>query len=380
MNGVPTGNTPPSVQVVKGSTGTALLELHGAWTIDHWSTVQDLRATLEDGSSRIPAVEMISGAGIELLDTAGAMVLLALAEKRQARLDQFSPPYQRLLQFVAERSAPGDDKPVKTAERGVFFYVGRSVVDFWQASTGLLGFFGRASLELADVVRRPGRFRMREFFVQLETVCIDAVGIVALVSVLIGTVVAYLFASQMQRYGAALFVVDTIGIAMCRELSPLIAAVIMAGRSGSAFTAQIGTMKMNEEIDALQVMGLSPVQVLVLPRVLALMIALPLLVFVGDLIGILGGFFVAQSYLDITSATFFQRLREVLTMNSFAVGFIKAPVFALVIGLIGCRMGFISEPNARSVGLSTTSTVVQSIVAVIILDALFAVWFVELGI
>jgi phospholipid/cholesterol/gamma-HCH transport system permease protein len=203
---------------------------------------------------------------------------------------------------------------------------------------------------------------------------------VALVTFLIGVVVAYLSAMQLQKYGANIFIVDGIGLTMARELSPVLVAIIVAGRSGSAFTAQIGAMKINEEIDALQALGLSPIHVLVLPRLIALILAMPLLTFVGDVIGIAGGALIANEMLGITPITFYERLQTVLPLKAYLVGLGKAPVFAAVIALIGCRMGFRVENTATSVGINTTSTVVQSIVSVILLDAAFAVIFQKLGI
>jgi phospholipid/cholesterol/gamma-HCH transport system permease protein len=241
-------------------------------------------------------------------------------------------------------------------------------------------FVGVVALELLRLIRRPKLFRFKETVSQFETVCLDAIPIVALVTFLIGVVFAYLLGLQAQRYGANIFVVDGVGLAICRELSPLLVAVIVAGRSGAAFTAQIGTMKVQEEIDAISTLGLSPVQVLVIPRLVAIAIALPLLVFVGDVAGIAGGMLIAAWQLDIFAPTFLDRLHDVLPMSAPVVGLVKAPVFAVFIALIACRMGMLVARDARSVGINTTSTVVQSIVWVIVLDAVFAIVFQQLGI
>jgi phospholipid/cholesterol/gamma-HCH transport system permease protein len=193
-------------------------------------------------------------------------------------------------------------------------------------------------------------------------------------------VFAYLLGQQAMRYGANIFVVDGVGLAMCRELSPLLAAIIVAGRSGAAFTAQIGTMKVQEEIDAISTLGLSPIQVLVIPRLVAIMAALPLLVFVGDVAGIGGGMLVGAWQLDLPPRAFIERLHDALPLSALLVGLGKAPVFAAFIAVIACRMGMLAARDARSVGVNTTSTVVQSIVWVIVLDALFAVVLQRLGI
>jgi phospholipid/cholesterol/gamma-HCH transport system permease protein len=221
--------------------------------------------------------------------------------------------------------------------------------------------------------------RIGETVSQFEAVALDAIPIIALLNFLIGVVIAYLLGVQAQRYGANLFVADGVGLAVCRELSPLLASVLVAGRSGAAFTAHIGTMKVEQEIDAITTLGLSPIQVLVIPRLVALMTALPLLVFVGDVSGISGGMLVGAGQLGIAPEVFIERVHNALEMRHFAVGVAKAPVFAAFIALIACRMGMLVARDARSVGENTTSTVVQSIVWVIVLDAGFAVLLQNVG-
>ena len=290
----------------------------------------------------------------------------------------FRPEHLQLVKLIRDRydfSKPdGVQKPLS-----VFQEIGKTTFDFFRALTAIFVFMGETTCAFGQLFRNPRLFRMKEFFVQLELGCVNAIPICALVTFLIGVVVAYLFAGQFEKYGAHIFIVDAVSLAMCRELSPIIIAIIVAGRSGSAYTAQIGTMKINEEIDAMTILGLSPQQVLVVPRVLALVVALPALVFVGNVVGILGGLFIADTQLGVTGATYLDRLQTVLTARHILAGLIKAPVFAVFIALIGCRLGLAVENNARSVGLNTTSTVVQSIVAVILLNAAFAIIFVNLG-
>jgi phospholipid/cholesterol/gamma-HCH transport system permease protein len=215
--------------------------------------------------------------------------------------------------------------------------------------------------------------------VQLEQVCLNAIPVVVLVTLLIGVVFAYLLGMQASQYGANIFVVDGVAIGMTRELAPMLVAIIMAGRSGASFTAQLGTMKLTEEIDAIRTLGLSPVAVLVVPRVLALMIAMPLLTFVGNVASIGGAIIVAGPMLDITPVTFVERLHTSLALRHVVIGLVKAPVFALVIALIGCRMGMDVRRDTSAIGTSTTSTVVQCIVAVILINAAFAIVLQELG-
>jgi phospholipid/cholesterol/gamma-HCH transport system permease protein len=190
---------------------------------------------------------------------------------------------------------------------------------------------------------------------------------------LVGMVFAHLLAIQIEKYGANIFIVDGVALAVARELAPLLTAILVAGRSGAAFTAQIGAMKVTEELDAISTLGLSPFHVLVLPRMLAIVVAMPLLTFFGDLLGLLGAALIAAQQLDITLFTFFSRLKDVLPLDSVLYGLYKAPVFAIAIALIACRNGFAVTRDARSVGERTTATVVQSLVAVILINALFAV-------
>jgi phospholipid/cholesterol/gamma-HCH transport system permease protein len=221
---------------------------------------------------------------------------------------------------------------------------------------------------------------MRATIAQFERVALDAIPIIAMMTFLVGVVFAYLLGAQARRYGATVFVVDGVGLAICRELGPMLVAVIVAGRSGAAFTAQLGSMKVQEEIDAIRTLGLSPVQVLVLPRLVAIVLGLPLLVFLGDLAGILGGMLISAWQLDIPPAMFAARLHAVLPKSAVVIGLAKAPLFAAFIALIACRMGFSVTRDSRSVGEHTTATVVQAIVWVIALDAVFAVTLQHLGI
>jgi phospholipid/cholesterol/gamma-HCH transport system permease protein len=244
----------------------------------------------------------------------------------------------------------------------------------------LFNFVGRLSIELAALMGSPGRWRWREFGAQVSSVFVGAIPIVIGMLFLLGVVFAYLLGDQAQQYGASIFVVDGLLLAILREVSPIIVAVLVAGRTGAAITAQIGTMKVTEEIDAITTLGLSPLAVLVIPRMLALLIAMPLLVFIGDIAGVAGGMLVVEGQLDISKSIFIDRTVEVLDLKTLLVGLGKAPVFAIFIALIACRMGLSVTRDARSVGANTTSTVVQSLVAIIILNAIFAVMFVKLDI
>jgi phospholipid/cholesterol/gamma-HCH transport system permease protein len=237
------------------------------------------------------------------------------------------------------------------------------------------------TVEASEALVRPARnLRVPAIFHQIEETGINALPIVGLLAFLIGVVLAYQGADQLKRFGAEIFTINLLGVGVLREIGGLITAIIVAGRSGSAFTAHIGTMRVNEEIDAMQTMGLNTVETLVLPRIIGLVIALPLLTFYSDVMGLIGGAFMCYFQLGITIHVFLRQLQDAVTLNTLLVGLVKAPVFAFVIALVGCYEGFQVERNAASVGLLTTRAVVEGIFLVIVLDAAFSVMFSVLGV
>lgn len=354
--------------------GGPVLRLTGAWRMRGLAEIEAALAAIASVPRRI------DGSALTELDSAAALVLLrALGQLDDAAapFEGFAPPHARVLDRVrahlARPAATPPPKPWRTLAR-----LGSKAAGLGALLAGHLNFFGATAAALAEGVRHPGRLRPRELSAQFEQTGLDALPVVALVTALIGVVFAYLLGLQASQYGANIFVVDGVAIGMTREIGPIIVAVIIAGRSGAAFTAQLGSMRLAEETDAIRTLGLSPMQVLVVPRAVALMLALPLLVFVGDVASLAGAMAIAGPMLDITPAAFLGRLRESLELRHAIVGLAKAPVFALVIAVIGTRMGLTVARDTRAVGIATTSTVVQSIVAVILLDALFAVVLQEL--
>jgi phospholipid/cholesterol/gamma-HCH transport system permease protein len=329
------------------------------------------------------SVRTIDGAGVGELDTNGAWLLLeaagALGGQGAPELRAFQPRHLAMLELVLRHAEATAPMPPPRRE-GVRMLTGRGTLALWGHVVGLFDFTGRLFAELIGLMHRPGRWRWREFGAQLRSVFVGAIPIVAAMMFLLGVVFAYLLGDQAQQYGANIFVVDGLLMAILREISPVIVAVLIAGRTGAAITAQIGTMKVTEEIDAITTLGLSPLAVLVIPRFMALLIAMPLLVFIGNIAGLLGGMLVASHQLGISSHMFYDRMVDVVQMKFLMVGLGKAPVFAFFIALIACRMGLSVTRDARSVGANTTSTVVQSLVAIILLNAAFAVIFVQLGI
>ncbi|HUF57353.1 MAG TPA: MlaE family lipid ABC transporter permease subunit [Thermohalobaculum sp.] len=322
----------------------------------------------------------------EALDTGGAWLLLSLekrlgAEGTGVEIRGASPDQQALIETV-RRSLP--------AERGSEAPPGGLVA--WLADVGrrvsagallfveLLSFFGLVLARLAGTIVRPWRLRLTSLVYHCQEVGLNAVPIVALMAFLIGLVLAFQGAMQLRQFGAEIFVVDLLAISVLRELGILLTAIIVAGRSGSAFTASIGSMKMREEIDAMGTLGLDWAEVLVLPRVLALVIMLPILGFIADVAGLTGGALMAWLDLGISPALFIARLWEFTDVWHFAIGMIKAPFFALIIGVIGCFMGMKVGGSAESVGQHTTASVVAAIFSVIVCDAIFSIFFAEIGV
>jgi len=372
---------PPRAPVERvAEAGRTVYYLQGPWRL---SGLADLDAALR----ALPAPSedsVIDGSRLESIDTAAGFLLARrFAGKGGAApnlpVRSMSEADRRLLDIVSDRlraSVPPEaQKPLPLSEQ-----LGRATVQLARQLRRHAAFVGSVAIELASLLPCPWRFRFREAIAQFESAILDALPIAALITGLIGVVFAYLLGVQAQRYGATIFVVDGVGLAVCRELAPILVAIIVAGRSGAAFTAQIGSMKVQEETDAIRILGLSPIQVLVIPRLAALVVGLPLLVFVGDVAGIAGGILVGTWQLGIAPQTFVSRLHAVLSPTAVVIGLAKAPVFAVFIAVIACRMGMSVERDARSVGEHTTSTVVQSIVWVIVLDAAFAVILQALGI
>ncbi len=366
----------------KAEGGEEVLRLKGVWRLPDAGAIRDSLVGL---GLRRPARCVVDGSELEALDTAAGFMLVRYLDDigcpdAVATGRGFEPRHRRLLALVQEQMTAAPAQMKRRTRLGLVDRIGASTI----AAAGLIrrhvGFVGNVAVDLASLLRRPGLFRRKETASQFQAACIEAVPIVALVNLLIGVVIAYVLGVEAKRYGANLFVADGIALAVCRELSPILSSVLIAGRSGAAFTAQIGTMKVEEEIDAIRTLGLSPMQVLVVPRLAALVVGLPLLVFVGDVAGIFGGMMVGTSLLGITPDVFLRRVHGALEMRQFVIGLSKAPAFAAVIAIIGCRMGLSVARDARSVGESTTSTVVQCIVWVILLDAAFAIASQQMGI
>jgi phospholipid/cholesterol/gamma-HCH transport system permease protein len=360
-----------------------VLSLGGRWTIQESTRLDSqLRALKPDGSGAIS----IDASKLERLDSTGAWLLLRTKRSFETggrKVSQFTLPelYQPLLKNLDEGKGPLDAMPRRSGVNARLERIGRATIHAGQQAYRITGYLGRVTVETIQAFTSPkNNLRVAALIHQVEETGINALPIVGLLAFLIGVVLAYQGADQLKRFGAEVFTINLLGVGILREIGGLITAIIVAGRSGSAFTAQIGTMRVNEEIDAMQTIGLNTVDVLVLPRIIGLVIALPLLTFYSDIMGLIGGAVMCHFQLGITIPVFMRQLNEAISVNTFMVGLIKAPVFAFVISLVGCYEGFQVERNAASVGLLTTRAVVESVFLVIVLDAAFSVMFSVLGI
>ena len=356
------------------------LALSGSWTARGIGTIEPQFEAL---SVRSKSDLVVDGARIEALDTAGAWVLQKLLQRLRdegtaVKLRDLRPEFAKLLEAVGgQKTADQTDIPfpVANAPPSKLEGLGRSAAAAFEQTVALLGFVGESAVVLAGSVVHPARFRWRPVLYNIRSAGVNALPIVGLLSFMLGIVVAYQGAGQLRQYGANIFVADLVGLSMLREFAPLITAIIIAGRSGSAYAAQIGTMSVTEEIDAMRTLGIAPLDVLVLPKILALLIALPLLTVFADVLGVFGGMIMARAQLGVGFDEFLDRFVKAVSITDYLIGICKAPVFAAIIAVVGCFQGFRTKGGADSVGRQTTRSVVQSIFLVIVADALFSVAF-----
>ena len=356
----------------------------GDWVLAHYAYLEPAVSALQP--------QLLSNAIFDLsqlgaLDTAGATLLVKLiGEKNVLELERIAPtlPLERRVLLQTVRSAlqnyvtpPAQHQPGIVTE--LLANIGKSVESFWQNLVALIGFIGLTMEVLFATLLRPAHWRVTSLVANLQQIGLNAVPIIAMLTFMVGAVIAFLGSTVLSTFGASIFTVQLVAFSFLREFAVLLAAILMAGRTASAFTAQIGLMKANEEIDAIQAMGLNAVELLVLPRVLALLVALPMMTFIGMISGILGGLVVCALTLDISPTMFLTIMQNNVGLEHFWVGMIKAPVFAFLIAVIGCLEGFKVSGSAESVGEHTTASVVHSIFVVILLDAVAALFFMEMG-
>lgn len=367
-----TEKTAPSIEVDQQD--RTQLRLRGRWTLEYAAGVGEALRGAPDG------VRSVDATAIDRLDSVGVLQLLRYASRNDLDYSAFRF-HENHSALVAAIEDVADDRPKKKREYGFAAALGRlgfAVQDNWKEIIALVSFFGENLAKLARMVREPHRLRLTSTVHHMEQVGLDAVPLVALLSYLVGAVIAFLGATILADFGATIFVVELVSIAFLREFAVLLTAILLAGRTASAFTAQIGAMVSREEVDAIRTLGLDPVDLLVIPRVLALLVMLPLLTFIAMIAGLLGGLSVGAFELGIPPQAYLARMQETMELRHFLVGMSKAPIFALIIGLIGCLEGLQVQGTAQSVGERTTSSVVQTISLVIILDAIAAIWFMKM--
>jgi phospholipid/cholesterol/gamma-HCH transport system permease protein len=362
------------------SQDTATLQLHlqGSWVIS--AALLEARAAELGTATRGARQVVIDVSGVGAMDTAGAWLIDRLrceliATQRDVRIVGTRKEHDVLLAAAHYRNF--EKAPSKGIHGPVDFLasIGQSIADFGRDLYKGIAYLGEVIVSVFALASHPARIRTTSVVYHIDTVAFRALPIIALINFLVGCIVAQQGIFQLQRFGAATFAVDLIGILVLRELAVLLTSIMVAGRSGSAMTAELGSMKMREEIDALRVMGLDPIEVLIVPRLLALLVALPLLTFVADMAALFGGMLVAWIYGGISPDVFLERLQNVIKLNTFLVGLIKAPFMALVIAMISAIEGMAVQGSAESLGRRVTASVVKSIFMVIVVDGLFAMFF-----
>lgn len=377
-------NASPRIALDRGDGDGWCLQLAGEWTLaqsEALSTIdRSLPAVLGDPDGTGKAVR---GAGeIEALDSAGALRLARIVERLEqggATVDLTALPQRQrnVIELLKDRLPPPETP--RPPREGVLANIGRATVAKLTEANAFLAFIGELVVRGGKLIAFPWRIRWREVVAEIEAAGLRALGIVGLLSFLVGMVMAYQAGATLADFGANILIVNLVAIITLREMGPLLTAIIVAGRTGSSYTAQLGTMRITEEIDALRSIGISPFDMLILPKIIALMVVLPLLTAFANLLGLLGGAVVAAYRFEVSFAVYFDRLPEVVDLTTLMLGLIKTPVFAVAIALIGCMQGMRVAGSALAVGRATTVSVVQATFLVIVLDAGFSVLFNVMG-
>ena len=380
--GVGIVNGDPTLERIARGNGLALYAA-GSWTAGFASQLEEIVADAERLTGSRPNI-LIDVSKVTRLDTFGAWLIERLRRslahgEAEAKIAGLSRDYSSLVDEVRRvKAIPAAEVPTVTIT-GILDQVGRTMFGIGGTVIDLIDMLGAVLTASARVLRHPGSFRLTSTVHHLEQVGWRAVPIVILITFLIGCIISQQGIFHFRKFGADIFVVDMLGVLVLREIGVLLVAIMVAGRSGSAYTAELGSMKMREEIDALRTMGFDPIEVLILPRMLALIIALPILAFLGAMAALYGGGLVAWLYGGVDPEAFLLRLRDAISINHFIVGMIKAPVMAAVIGIVACVEGLAVQGSAESLGRHTTSSVVKGIFFVIVMDGVFAIFFASIG-
>lgn len=357
-----------------------VFRVSGDWTV---ATINQLDADLQAVSQNVPVCLDVSALGH--LDTSGAYLI----DRTWRETGGAWPPrilgqhgsVESLLEQVHKHSEPvPPPPPAETGLLALLERTGRGSVDFYKETRASLAFLGETLVTLARLIVQPWKLRWTSIVAVMEEAGLNAMPIIAFLSFFVGMVVAFIGATTLRDFDLEIYTIELIGFSMLREFGVVLTGIVLAGRTNSSFTAQIGTMKMRQEVDAMQTLGLKPMDVLVAPRVLAMLVMTPILTFVATLAGVAGGMAVAWASLDINPTVFLERMRASVPIDQFWVGMSKSPVFGLVVALIACRQGLQVGGSVQSLGKATTTSVVQAIFAIIVIDAMFAIFYMELGI
>lgn len=365
--------------------GETILHLSGKWISNYASTLESETNLCIDKIENIKSTTIaVNTSSLEKLDTYGAWLLERLKRDLTTKgfevtLGGLSKDDQALFNLINETNKQKPKSGITQSLIRLFSETKKLFITFGKDLLSFANMLGAITLSLFTIIKNPKSFRLTSSVHQLDKICWQAVPIILLITLLIGGIIAQQGFFHFGKLGAELYVVDMVGILVLREVGILLVAIMVAGRSGSAYTAELGSMKMREEIDALQTMGLNPIDVLILPRILMLIIALPILTFLGSMAALYGGGLVAWIYGGMTPEIFISRLKEAISLTHFQVGMIKAPFMGLVIGLVACTEGLKVKGSAESLGQQTTKSVVKAIFMVIVLDGLFAIFFASIG-
>ncbi|WP_233349802.1 MlaE family ABC transporter permease [Litorimonas cladophorae] len=354
----------------------------GSWTISQASQLEGRLA--RDVASLTYTHVDYDMTGLVELDTAGAYLLARAIRHGVVPAESWDvcsgSNGHKTLMSAATSAVLGREPETRRQWYDAFARIGQATIRFWEETVAFFAFLGQFFVVMAKVIAQPKRLRWRSIVSLVESVGFDAAPIVMLLSFFIGAVIAYMGANLLASFGASVFMVDLVGFSILRELAVIITAILLAGRSDSAFTASIGAMKMRQEIDAMKVMGLDTFEVLVVPRVIACLIAMPILTFLAMMSGLAGGLLVAWATADITPILFFNRLNAAVGIQNLWVGLVKTPIFGVMIAIIGCRQGLAVTGSVESLGQRTTTAVVQAIFSVILVNAMFAILFYQMGV
>lgn len=367
---------PPTLELVKHDSGQSCVKLSGSWNLRSLVAAPELNLKISSYATDKNMRWDIDS--VQVVDSAGALMLWKAWGKKLPTGLRLKPEHRHLFERWQAQEIP-EPKPVYSSSNPVIKYGNQLFADFWRQLVELVTLLGRLVLDIGYLLLHPSEIPWSEISITIYESGVRALGITALVGFLIGIVLSYLSALQLKIFGAEIYIIDILGLSVIRELGPLLAAILVAGRSGSAMTAQIGIMRVTEELDALSAMGISHSLRLTLPRVTALTVVLPLISVWTSAMALIGGMVSAQNTLDISYQQFFLKLPDVVPLVNVFIGLGKSAVFGLMIALIACHFGFRIKPNTESLGNETTNSVVAAITVVIMVDAVFAILFMNIG-